>query len=181
MRRYIAFLRAINVGGHTVTMEALRGHFESLGLDGVESFIASGNIIFSSRAGDAAALERRIEARLLKALGFEVKTFLRTGAEVTAVAGYQPFPPKQMAAAGAFTIGFLSEPLTTTATRALMDFTTDIDAFHTHGREVYWLCKKRQGESTFSNVRLEKALKVSATFRGANTVARLAEKYGLKA
>src|SRR5574341_155679 len=42
MRRYIAFLRAINVGGHTVTMDRLRQLFEAMGFGGVETFIASG-------------------------------------------------------------------------------------------------------------------------------------------
>ena len=43
MTRYIAFLRAINVGGHTVKMDQLRALFEELGLSNVETFIASGN------------------------------------------------------------------------------------------------------------------------------------------
>ena len=177
MRRHIAFLRAINVGGHTVTMDTLRGLFGELGLADVETFIASGNVIFGTRARDAAALERKIEAHLLKALGFEAKTFLRTDSEVAAVARYQAFPARQVAIARTLNIGFLSAPLTPAATKALMAFTTGIDSFHTEGREVYWLCKKGQGESDFSNVRMEKALKVSATFRGANTIARIAAKY----
>ena len=44
--KYVAFLRAINVGGHVVKMEVLRAHFESLGLSSVDTFIASGNVIF---------------------------------------------------------------------------------------------------------------------------------------
>jgi len=44
MKRYIAFLRAINVGGHTVKMDLLRGLFAGLGYAGVETFIASGNV-----------------------------------------------------------------------------------------------------------------------------------------
>ena len=47
MPRLIAFLRAINVGGHTVTMMKLRKEFEALGLQDVETFIASGNVIFT--------------------------------------------------------------------------------------------------------------------------------------
>jgi uncharacterized protein (DUF1697 family) len=72
MPRYVAFLRAINVGGHIVKMDALRRHFASLGFDDVETFIASGNVIFQSRSTAAAALERRIEACLEERLGYEV-------------------------------------------------------------------------------------------------------------
>ena len=48
MPRYVALLRAENVGGRIVTMEALRGLFEDLVLSEVASFIASGNVIFLS-------------------------------------------------------------------------------------------------------------------------------------
>jgi uncharacterized protein (DUF1697 family) len=48
MSQYIAFLRAINVGGHTVKMDPLRQLFEALGFSQVETFIASGNVIFNS-------------------------------------------------------------------------------------------------------------------------------------
>ena len=178
MRRLIAFLRAINVGGHVVTMAALRREFEALGVMDVETFIASGNVIFTSRATDVASLEKKVEARLRAALGYEVATFIRTGAEVAAVAGHKAFTASQVRDAGALCVGFLSEPLGAAATRTLMAFTTDIDEFHTHGREVYWLCRKKQGDSTFSNARFEKAVKVRATFRGINTVVRLAAKYG---
>jgi len=55
--RYAAFLRAINVGGHTVKMEPLRRVFESAGFDDVETIIASGNVVFESpRRGEAAQL-----------------------------------------------------------------------------------------------------------------------------
>jgi hypothetical protein len=50
--------------------------------------------------------------------------------------------------------------------RSVQNFNTDIDSFHVHGREVYWLCRKKQSESTFSNNAFEKALKLRATFRG---------------
>jgi uncharacterized protein (DUF1697 family) len=177
-QRLIAFLRAINVGGHTVTMAALRREFEALGLTDVETFIASGNVIFSSRSKDLAALEKKIEARLRASLGYEVATFVRTGAEVAAIARYPAFSAARLEQAGAFCVGFLSAPLDAAASRALMAFKTDVDDFHSSGREVYWLCQTRQSESTFSNVSMERALKIRATFRGINTVARLAAKHG---
>ncbi|HLE57521.1 MAG TPA: DUF1697 domain-containing protein, partial [Rhodothermia bacterium] len=69
MPRFIAFLRAINVGGHTVTMADLRTHFESLGFDRVETFIASGNVIFDAPSSDTKSLAVRIENRLRENLG----------------------------------------------------------------------------------------------------------------
>ncbi|NTU66209.1 MAG: DUF1697 domain-containing protein, partial [Chloroflexi bacterium] len=64
MLRYVAFLRAINVGGHTVKMDALRRHFAALGFAGVEKFIASGNVVFDTTARNTHALEKKIEQHL---------------------------------------------------------------------------------------------------------------------
>ena len=52
--KYIAFLRAINVGGHTDRIEALRNYFEALGFANVSTFIASGNMIFDADETDPA-------------------------------------------------------------------------------------------------------------------------------
>jgi uncharacterized protein (DUF1697 family) len=177
MPRLIAFLRAINVGGHTVSMAQLRKEFEALGLQNVETFIASGNVIFTSRSRDLAVLEKKIESRLRTSLGYEVATFLRTDAEVAELAAYRPFDAARIASARAFCVGFLDRPLDAKDSKTLMAFKTDIDDFHCRGREVFWLCKKGQGESTFNNVKMEKVLKVRGTFRGLNTVVRLAAKY----
>jgi len=177
MTKHIAFLRAINVGGHTVKMDALRQMFESLGFSNVETFIASGNVIFETKAGDTKALEKKIEAHLEESLGYEVVTFIRTDAELAEIAKYKPFPQSQLDAAAALNIGFLADPLDEAGQKKLMSLKTDIDDFHIHGKEIDWLCKKKQSESKVSNVAIEKALGVKITLRGVNTVKKLAEKY----
>lgn len=176
MARYIAFLRALNVGGHTVRMEDLRAHFESLGMAKVETFIASGNVIFESKAS-AKTLGAKIEKHLKMILGYEVATFLRTDSELHALAAHAPFPAPALASAGALNVAFLREPLTTREIEKLMALRNELDDFHIHGLEVYWLCKVKQSESTFSNAVMEKALKVQTTFRGIKTVQNLATKY----
>lgn len=177
MTQQIAFLRAINVGGHNVSMEALRAYFEALGLANVETFLASGNVIFTAPAKKLPTLAPAIEKHLHSVLGYEVRTFIRSVPEVAAIAGYQPFPAAQLEAAGALNVAFLAEPLGAEAQKTLMSLKTDIDDFHVQGREVYWLCRKKQSESKFSNALFERKLKVQTTFRGINTVRKLAAKY----
>jgi uncharacterized protein (DUF1697 family) len=177
MPRLIAFLRAINVGGHNVTMAELRGLFEKLALKEVETFIASGNVIFVSRSKNIRTLERKIEKQLLQSLGYEVKAFLRTVPEVAAIAGYKPFNKAQLSSATALNVAFLADPLSAEAAKSVMALKTDIDDFHVHGREVYWLCTTKQSDSKFSNTRFEKTLNARATWRNVNTVRRLAAKY----
>src|SRR5512146_2301016 len=69
--RYIALLRGVNVGGHMVKMERLRALFAELGLDGVRTYIQSGNVFFEAADGDRAELTRAIERHLRAALGLE--------------------------------------------------------------------------------------------------------------
>lgn len=177
MPRFIAFLRAVNVGGRTVKMEQLRRLFESLGFSGVETFIASGNVIFETRSKNARALERRIEEALGEALGFGVETFLRTDAELAEVAGREPFPAPHIDAAAALNVAFLKDAPDAEAERRLRGLRPDVDDFRVRGREVYWLCRRKQGESDFSNAVLEKTLGRRSTMRSVNTVKKLAAKY----
>jgi uncharacterized protein (DUF1697 family) len=177
MPRYFAFLRAINVGKRVVRMETLRGLFEGLGFTGVETFINSGNVIFQCKATRPAALETRIAGHLESNLGYPVATFLRSAEELAAVNAYRPFAGEDIRTAGACCVGFLAGSLEIPQQDALLGLQTDIDTFHLHGREVYWLCRKKQSESTISNALLERKLKTSLTFRNLTTVAKLAGKY----
>ncbi|HXV13589.1 MAG TPA: DUF1697 domain-containing protein, partial [Candidatus Krumholzibacteria bacterium] len=110
MPRYVAFLRAINVGGHVVKMDALRRLFEALDFERVETVIASGNVIFDAPSKSAAALEKKIEGHLHKKLGYEVATFLRTPAQMVGIAEYTPFKRAELDAEGnVLYVGFLGE------------------------------------------------------------------------
>lgn len=178
MQRLIAFLRAINVGGHTVKMEDLRKLFEELEFSNVETFIASGNVIFDASDKDIRALEQQIETHLHKALGYEVATFVRSAAELAAIAKYQPFPEAELAGKGAsLYIAFLQDEPSDKAREDLMAFRTDEDDFHVHGREMYWLRRGNMSNSKFSGALLEKTLKMRATMRNSTTAQKLAAKY----
>jgi uncharacterized protein (DUF1697 family) len=175
--RYVAFLRAINVGGHVVKMDALRQHFESLRFRNVETFIASGNVIFDA-AGDAASLEERIEERLRKKLGYEVATFVRTPGELAAVVAQQPFGAADPLDAGhSLSVGFVKGAPSAEMDAKLQLHASDFDDFRIIGREVFWLCRVRISDSKFTGARLEKVLGSPATFRNVTTVRKLAAKY----
>lgn len=174
MQKYIAFLRAINVGGHVVKMDQLRGIFEKQKFSSVETFIASGNVIFAAKEQDAQALEQRIEKALQKALGYRVATFLRTTEALAEIAAHRVFAGEE---SGTLYIGFLSREPGAEAQRKLQSFASAVNAFHVEGREVYWLCRAKMLESEFSGALLEKTLGLEATLRNVNTVRKLAAKY----
>ena len=176
MARYIAFLRAINVGGHVVTMERLRLSFLEMGLANVETFIASGNVIFESRA-QPDLLEIKIEKQLQKELGYEVVTFVRSDAELAQVAKHKAFAESGPGTEGTLFIGFLRSEPTLVTQEKLLACRSAVDDFHFHQRELYWLCRTRSSDSQFSGPRLEKVLGRRTTIRNANTVRRLVSKY----
>jgi len=181
--RHVAFLRAINVGGHTVKMDHLRSLFEAMGLSNVETFIASGNIIFDSTTESAATLEKRIEDHLRDALGYSVATFLRSISDLADIAEYWPSPGMESgdeatdAARPGLYVAFVAHSPGDDASQKLLSFTTDVDEFHVHGREVYWLCRTRMSDSKFSGALLERTLGMQATIRNATTVRKIVAKY----
>jgi uncharacterized protein (DUF1697 family) len=178
MPKYVAFLRAINVGGHLVKMDQLRMLFEALGFDNVETFIASGNVIFDAKSKTPAALEKKIEGHLLKALGYPVETFLRTVEQVVQVAKAQPFAAKELTRDGTrLYVGFLAETPSEAAKAELAKCRNKANDFSIAGREVFWLCRVKFSETDFSGARLEKILKLKTTLRNINTPQRIAAKY----
>lgn len=178
MAKYVAFLRAINVGSHQVKMDHLRGLFEELGFSNVETFIASGNAIFDTRSGNSKSLEARIEKHLLKSLGYEVTTFIRTVPELAAIAKHKPFSSDEIEAkTHTLYVGFLAEPLPKASVENLLSQRSLIDDFHVNNREIYWLYRREHGESKYYGAALKKAIDRLSTFRNVNTVERLAKKY----
>lgn len=174
MTRTIALLRAINITGRTIKMDKLRDLFAEIGFANVSTYIASGNVLFDAD-GAAEALEQQIEAHLQAALGYEVVTFLRTPAEIAAIAAHRPFAPKELEAAFGLMVAFLKQPPDDAATARLLAYCRDSDDFAVHGREVYWLRHTQQSETNFAGATLERALKMSATVRSITTVRKLAE------
>jgi uncharacterized protein (DUF1697 family) len=174
MPHYVAFLRAINVGGHTVRMEELRRLFTLAGATDVETFIASGNVIFGTTYKQPAELERLLEVRLEKALGFPVGTFLRTIPEVVQVAAHTPFAESELVAGSSVFVGFVKNVLPKDAQKSLAAFRSVVNDFSVREREVYWL--RRQPGEVFSGAKLERALG-GITFRNVTTVRKIAARY----
>jgi uncharacterized protein (DUF1697 family) len=177
MPRYVAFLRAVNVGGRTVKMDALRCQFEAAGFSNVDTFIASGNVIFDTKAKAGPALEAKIEAALKEALGYDVPTFVRSLDEVVTAAERAVFPEKDVAAAGALLVGLLKAPVDPGAQKRLDALDPKQHTFKIAGGELYWLCKVKQSETTLTPGQIERALGGSTTMRAISSIRKLAAKH----
>ncbi len=95
--------------------------------------------------------------------------FVRTDAELKEIAGFEPFGD-----VAGVNIIFLADKLDERSREKVMALETTTDEFRVHGREIYWLRRKKPGTSLFSTVPFEKALCGPFTIRSANTVRKLA-------
>lgn len=176
MPTYVAFLRAINVTGRFVKMTALAEAFHAAGHADARTFLQSGNVVFTSSSRSPAKLQTALQDGLEPRLGFRSEAFVRTAAEVRAIAAHAIGLRGGVAAGGEVNVCLLPEAATPGITAAVAGLATDLDAFDVREREreVYWICRTRQSASTFSNATLERRLRVRTTLRRASMLARLA-------
>jgi len=179
MPHFIAFLRGINLGKRRIKMDRLRALLEELKFGDVATFIASGNVIFSSKIADPRKLEQRIEHHLKQSLGYNVDTFVRTRTEVAAVATFRPFANAELEnPANTVHVGFIVERLSADQARQLASCRTGVDEFCAAGREFYWLCRIKSHESKVWGSPAMRALKLpSFSMRNLTTIRKIAAQY----
>jgi len=165
MTSYVALLRAVNVGGTgKLSMVELKAICVDAGFTEVQTYIASGNVVFKSAAAPK-KVKGELEARLLEYAGKPVGVVIRTAAEMAAVLKGNPF----VKAAPNFTVAIF------------LDLAPPSDALsHAVGvrdekmrlgvREIYVSYPSGQGTS---KLRIPGAK--NGTARNMNTVAKLAE------
>jgi len=92
MVRFAAFLRAVNVGGTgKLPMAELRAMCEAEGFTAVETYIASGNVVFTTKLSRDQA-KTKLEKRLVQHLGKPPGLFLRDADQLKAIIDGNPFP-----------------------------------------------------------------------------------------
>ena len=92
MGAFVALLRAVNVGGTgKLPMSDLKSICEALGFDAVRTYIASGNVVFTSRKSEA-AIKASLEKQLAAYAGKPVGVLVRSAAEMAQVFSDNPFP-----------------------------------------------------------------------------------------
>ncbi|MET8122991.1 DUF1697 domain-containing protein [Micromonospora sp. NPDC005189] len=175
MTRYVALLRGVNVGGVRLAMADLRRLVTDLGHSDVETYLQSGNVAFGSTVRDAEKLAAGIERALADELALTVPVLVRSGRELAAVAGGNPYvdredDPKRLL------VAFLRTSPTKAATAALTVPGSENVSFTVTGREVFLhYVDDGYGRSRFNNMYLEKKLGVVATTRNWKSVRALAE------
>jgi uncharacterized protein (DUF1697 family) len=179
MAIYVALLRGINVGGHNkIKMADLRAAMEAIGLERVQTYIQSGNILFESSA-DEPELRQRIEQQIEAVFGLSIKVVLRSHEEIRRIAAGWPFSEEQMAEARAATdkevlyVSMLLEAPQPEKVEKLRGCETGGDRFVLAGRDMYLLFDQSIRNSKLS-AQVEK-LGVPSTVRNSKTIRKLLE------
>jgi uncharacterized protein (DUF1697 family) len=92
--RFVALLRAVNVGGRKLPMAELRELCTGLGWEGVGTYIQSGNVVFGA-SGSAAALETELEEAVKERFGFHSDAIVRTAAQWAKLIEGNPFAKEE--------------------------------------------------------------------------------------
>jgi uncharacterized protein (DUF1697 family) len=177
MPAYIAFLRAMNVGGRFAKMADLRAGLVSKGFGDVESYIQSGNLRFTSSRRSATKVELALQTAVEELCGFTVKAIVRTPDELGEVASYGSGLESPLGGARRY-VTFLKEDPDHELAAMLNGWDVPGERAHVHGREVYLWLTHPSHAAKLGNARIERG-GVVATSRDWKVVSALGEMWGV--
>lgn len=173
MTTYVALLRAINLGKRNkVKMATLRELLESMGLENVQTYIQSGNVIFDSEE-TAEHLTQQLEQEIQSAFGFLVPVIIRTASEWDQIIRRCPYSFGALSEGESIHISFLAKSPSQEKIDQLVDFNNELDEHQIHGKEIYMYFRQNLHKSNLPT-HLKK-LDVPATLRNWKTVKKLSE------
>lgn len=175
MTRYVALLRGVNVGGATkVAMPRLRELLAEAGLEGVATYVNSGNVVASPGrvAGGAKGVGAAVHEAIREGFGLDVPVVVRTGARMAAVRDAAPF-----AGADPSRVGVLFAPraLPAAAVDALRGRVAGSEEVAVAAGHVLIHCPDGFGRSKLADRAKEPRRGLLVTVRNLRTVTRLAE------
>jgi uncharacterized protein (DUF1697 family) len=172
LTRYVSFLRGINVGGKTVKMDKLKSVFESLGFTDVKTLLASGNVIFLSEETDAKILNKKIEAALHEAWGFDISVTNRTIKYIQELIESNPFKTITDDAGIRLYVTFLKEDNRSNLVIPYESPKKDYRIVSATGDEVFMIVEA-DGKTTDAMDFLDKKFGKKVTTRNWNTVVKI--------
>jgi uncharacterized protein (DUF1697 family) len=174
MTTYVSLLRAVNVGGRTIPMKALRKVYEEQGFENVRSYIQSGNLVFRSPQRSETAVAKSIESAIHKAFKLDVRVLVRTQAEMARIVRAHPFSDLVEGRGNALYVTCLPSKPAAAKVKTIDAAKFAPDVFKVVGREIFACYPNGYGNSKLSLPLFERALGIEGTARNWNTVTKLA-------
>jgi uncharacterized protein (DUF1697 family) len=173
--RYIALLRAINVGGHSgIRMTDLRALFEACSLSDVVTYIQSGNVLFTTAEADRERLAHELQERLESSLGYATRVFVLTRDDLEAAVAHNPFDAELHEDGQLGHLVFLSDEPDASRLPKLMALQGEEYRFHVWGKVLYY-AYPRALAGIRRSINFEKVLGVAGTARTWKVVNKLIE------
>ena len=173
-KRYVAFLRGINVGGRKVVkMEGINRIFTAAGFTAVKTLIQSGNVLFNSDLDTIGSLKETVEKSLFESLGFEVEVFLLCFEDIIELYNSNPFGARDRNVSTKFYFSLLSGIPHKPLKLPLFSDKLDLELFRIDGQKAYILSHEINGRFGFPNNFLEDVTGLTATTRNWNTIEKL--------
>lgn len=173
MTKYVAMLRGINVAGNTrVKMDDLRRIFSNLGNTDVQTYLQSGNVVFSSSETDPSKLETASEEAIAAELGLQIAVLVRTHDDLAKVLTANPYLDRETDLTK-LPVTFLAAEPEADKVAALQVPAGESAVCTVLGREVYLHCPDGYGRTKLNNAFLERKLGVKATTRNWKSVTTL--------
>ena len=177
MPTYIAFLRAVNVGGRFAKMAHLRAGLSHQGFAEVESYIQSGNLRLTSSLRTTAEVEAALEPALEELCGFTVSTIVRTRKQLDQLAAYGVGLAAPWEGEARRYVTFLKTDPEDALVHLVEAEWVVRERAHVHGREIYLWLDHPSHTARISNARIERG-GVVATTRDWKVVLALGEMWG---
>jgi uncharacterized protein (DUF1697 family) len=171
---FVALLRGVNVGGKVAKMDAVRASFDALGFAKVRTYVQSGNVLFTAKAGTEAALAKKVGARLATDIGFPIGVLVLSPKDLARVVAENPFLKEKGIDLAKLHVTFLHGAPPAAGLEKMAGVASGRDRFVARGTTIYLHCPDGYGRSKLVNNAFERALKVGATTRNWNTVTTLA-------
>lgn len=174
MKRYIGFLRGINVGGQKkVPMSELRLLLMDIGLHNVKTYIQSGNIIFDSNVGSVEDLNVLIGKSIFGRFGFKVPVLLKSIIEVVDILDKNPYGDQEDLDANKVYFVLLFTKPTKESVIVLEQEEYVNEKFKIAKDCVYLCCGQGYGKAKLNNNLVERKLQVEATTRNYRTMKKM--------
>ena len=176
MPAVISLLRGVNVGGHNkIKMEELRDLYESLGLRYAQTYVQSGNVVFSTEARDFTRLSKRIADAIEERFAFRPGVILRTAADLRGVIAANPFAARREVEPSRLLVQFLASEPSADARERLLRIEAEPDELRMGGRELYIYYPNGMARPKIAWAFIERVLQTPCTGRNWNTVRKLLE------
>jgi uncharacterized protein (DUF1697 family) len=175
MKKFVALLRGINVSGQKkINMSDLKSLFEEIGFRNVETYIQSGNVIFSSNEKSGEKLKSKISSGIKKRFGFDVQVFILTPEEIEYTLKNNPFI-KQKKEIERLYVTFLSNAPSKENIQKLNSIDYSPEEYIIDEKLIYLFLPNGAGNAKLSNNLFEHKLKLNGTTRNWKTVKTLFE------